>query len=113
MSADPAPPFWLSELNVDPRRRTAAGFGTRVIQKNQEDYMRLAWQQIGDVLAANRRIHFVQFALQASQRLYAKSVLALDTEPAFAIAAPVLAKVRGSPVTVRYLLEASRLPRAG
>ncbi len=47
---------WPNELNADPRLRTAAGFGTTVIQVNQEDYMQRAWQQVGDVIEANRRI---------------------------------------------------------
>ena len=45
----------MHELNLDPRFRVAAGFGTGVVQKNQEDYMEAAWQQVGDVLEANRR----------------------------------------------------------
>ncbi len=40
---------WIHELNLDPRFRVPAGFGTRVIQKHQEEYMNVAWQQIGDV----------------------------------------------------------------
>jgi hypothetical protein len=112
ISADPAKANWVNELNVDPRARTAAGYGTRVIQKNQEEYMRLAWQQIGEVLAANRRVHFVQFAMQASERIYAKSVVPLAAERVLAITAPVFSKIMGSPVTVRYLVETSQLPRA-
>jgi len=111
VSADPAQRNWVNELNVDPRRRAAAGFGTRVIQKYQEEYMRIAWQQVGDVLAANRRIHFVQYALQASQRAWERNVAPLDDARALALTAPLFAKVRGSPVTVRHIVEQSRLPR--
>jgi len=112
ISADPAARDWVNELNIDPRMRAVAGFGTRVIQKHQEEYMRLAWQQIGDVLAANRRIHFVQFALQASQRTWERHVVGLSEESVLALTAPVLAKVMGSPTTVRTLVEESRLPPA-
>jgi hypothetical protein len=112
ISADPAKRDWVNELNIDPRMRAVAGFGTRVIQKRQEEYMRLAWEQIGDVLAANRRIHFVQFALQASQRVWERHVVTLDDERALAMTAPVFARVMGSPTTVRTLVDESRLPRA-
>ena len=60
---------WVHELNLDPRWRLAAGFGTNVVQARQEDYMQAAWEQIGDVLAANRRIRFAQLALETSRRL--------------------------------------------
>ena len=44
---------WLNELNSDPRHRSAAGLGTEVVRLNQERYMQSAWEQVGDVLAAN------------------------------------------------------------
>ncbi|WP_405535213.1 hypothetical protein OG787_12240 [Streptomyces sp. NBC_00075] len=53
---------WVHELNLDPRHRLAAGFGTRVIQTNQEHYMEAAWGQIGEVLEANRRIRQARLA---------------------------------------------------
>ena len=53
---------WVHDLNLDPRWRTAAGFGTKVVQDNQETYMEAAWEQIGDVLEANRRIRQAQLA---------------------------------------------------
>ncbi|MDV3220318.1 hypothetical protein [Intrasporangium sp.] len=58
---------WVHELNLDPRHRLAAGFGTRVVQANQERYMDAAWGQIGDVLEANRRIRLAQLARLVSQ----------------------------------------------
>ena len=112
ISTNPATRGWVDELNIDPRIRAVAGFGTRVIQKHQEEYMRLAWQQIGDVLAANRRIHFVQYALQASQRSWERHVVRLPDERVLALTAPVFTKVMGSPTTVRTLVQESRLPPA-
>jgi len=111
ISADPSQRNWVNELNLDPRWRSAAGFGTQVIQKNQEEYMKLAWQQIGEILAANRRIHFAQVAMQASQRAFVKHLAPLPDDRALAVTAPVFRKVMGSPVTVHHLLEQSRLPR--
>ena len=77
VSADPADRNWVNELNTDPRLRSPAGMGTRVIQQNQEEFMKLAWQQIGEILAANRKIHFVQMALKASQAAYEKHLAPL------------------------------------
>ncbi|MGH9869332.1 MAG: hypothetical protein ACREAA_14365 [Candidatus Polarisedimenticolia bacterium] len=62
---------WVHDLNLDPRWRTAAGFGTKVIQTDQENLMKAAWDQIGDVLEANRRIRQAQLAQAAGRRLHA------------------------------------------
>ncbi len=112
MDGTPPPGGWVDELNVDPRWRAAAGMGTLVVQTNQESYMRAAWQQIGEVLALNRKIHFVQVAIKASQALYTKGIAALAPERAFPVLSPVLGKIRGSPTTIRALVQASTLPRA-
>lgn len=61
---------WIHELNLDPRWRTSAGFGTKVIQENQEDYMKAAWEQIGDVLEANKKIKQAQLAKIVSDIWY-------------------------------------------
>jgi hypothetical protein len=60
-SADPND-NWVHELNLDPRHRLAAGFGTRAVQAGQERYMDAAWGQVGDVIEANRRIRLAQLA---------------------------------------------------
>ncbi|THD66446.1 hypothetical protein E7Z59_11610 [Robertkochia marina] len=61
---------WVHELNLDPRWRVAAGFGTKVVQENQEEYMKGAWEQIGDVVKANKKIRESQFAASTAQIWY-------------------------------------------
>lgn len=61
---------WIHELNLDPRWRVSAGFGTKIIQENQEDYMKAAWEQIGDILEANQKIKQGQLALVVSDIWY-------------------------------------------
>jgi hypothetical protein len=46
---------WIHDLNLDPRWRVSAGFGTKVVQENQENYMSAAWEQIGEVLESNKK----------------------------------------------------------
>ena len=73
---------WIHELNLDPRFRVPAGFGTRVIQKHQEEYMNVAWQQIGDVLAVNRLIRYVQLTNEALLQWHARQLQPLlDAQP--------------------------------
>ena len=71
--ADPADrEKWLNELNLDPRYRVAAAFGTSVVQKRQEEYVEAAWQQVGRVLAGNQKIRHALMALAASRVWEAK-----------------------------------------
>jgi hypothetical protein len=103
---------WVDTLNLDPRHRAAAGLGARVVRSNQERYMRLAWDQIGDVVRVNHTIRRAQLASKAAATAHARTLLELPTASATAIAAPTFARVMGSPVTLRALVRASRLPRA-
>ena len=48
---------WLEQLNLDPRNRVAAAYGTLVVQKNQEDFMARAWKQYGELFLANRLMY--------------------------------------------------------
>jgi hypothetical protein len=110
---DPAArPAWVHDLNLDPRERAAGGLGARVIRANQERYMKLAWEQVGEVLAANRRAAFLRFAQAAVQKSFVKHVRPLSADRALALTAPMFARVLGSPKTLRGLLSESRIPDA-
>jgi hypothetical protein len=112
VSAAPADAGWVNALNLDPRYRAAAGLGSRVIRENQERYMRMAWDQIGDVLAVNQKIRRAQLATTAAAAAYAKSFAPLSPERAVTLAAPVFGKVLGSATTLAAELKASGVPRA-
>jgi hypothetical protein len=87
---------WVHTLNLDPRFRVAAAFGAQVVEENAEEYMNYAWQQIGDVLAANQKIRHLQLATQVSGRWYDFHLAPLanaNQERAFLISAPVAARV--------------------
>ena len=47
-------PSWLHELNLDPRHRTVAALGTKVVQVQQEQLMASAWEQLGDIERINQ-----------------------------------------------------------
>jgi hypothetical protein len=100
---------WLHELNKDPRNRTPAGFGTTVIQKNQEDYVARAWKQVGKILEANRRIIMASFAMQVANTITQNFVKTLSAVGTIQFFSPVLRKVKGSPTTLQYLIEESHL----
>ena len=71
---------WLSSLNLDPRRRTTAGLGARVIRENQEQLMAEAWRQVGDVERANEALRRAQLGRGASAAVWQRSVTALGTD---------------------------------
>ncbi len=60
---------WFYELNLDPRNRIAAGFGTLVVRRNQDDYMTRAWEQAADILAAQDLIRRARFSGETAKRL--------------------------------------------
>lgn len=63
---------WFAELNLAPTLRVAAGLGTRVVQRDQEQLMAAAWAQLGEVLAANRAIAMAQLAELVNQRVHGR-----------------------------------------
>ncbi|MDQ6700694.1 MAG: hypothetical protein M3Z36_10980, partial [Acidobacteriota bacterium] len=113
--ATPAPnnTNWVHRLNLDPRFRVAANFGTDVVETNAEEYMNKAWQQIGDVLAANARIRRLHLAREISWRWHegeVKALSAANTERAFTLLAPVASRIMASPTTIAYLQGGSMVP---
>jgi hypothetical protein len=123
---------WVHELNLDPRWRSAAGFGTGVVQDKQEDYMKAAWDQVGQVLEANQRIRYGQLAMHASLVWHQRHLATRASQQPdrwLAVSAPLHARVMtprawgaasataaagaaGGKITARALIAESRVPAA-
>jgi hypothetical protein len=106
---------WEHELNLDPRHRASAGFGTRVVQQGQEEYMDAAWSQIGDVLEANARIRAGQLGREVTAAWHAEQLAPLIArQPAQAaiLTGPVQARVMSGQMTAAYRLATSAMPFA-
>lgn len=103
---------WVHQLNLDPRFRVASGLGTKVIQKGQEEYMQAAWEQVGDVIAANNKIRWAQIAKEVSLSWYTNHVLPLQTGKAYSFTAPVQKRVIYQAFTVHKQFEESKIPTA-
>ncbi len=103
-------PPWIDDLNLDPRTRAGAGLGTLVIQQNQEPYMQRAWSQVGEVLRANQLLIQAQLSWLMSRNIYHQHFQNLPPVKLVQWSAPLLAKVKGSPKTLRHLLRKSRVP---
>jgi hypothetical protein len=103
---------WLDVLNRDPRLRAAAGFGTRVIQTYQEDYVARAWTQIKKILDFNRRIKFIAYTMATAKVMHATIMTKLPVAMLLAVVRPVTSKVLGSPVTIHKQMDDSTLTLA-
>jgi len=106
---------WVHELNLDPRWRVAAGFGTKIIQQNQEDYMKSAWAQVGDILKANQKIKSAQLALSVSTIWYENQFKFLSqTNPDkwMSLSTPLTKRIMAQGTTVHYSMKNSLLPQA-
>jgi hypothetical protein len=103
---------WVHGLNLDPRHRVTAGFGTLVIQQGQETYMAAAWDQVGQVLDANRRIRMGQLAWQVGRVWMDRQLTPLlgeSHERTLVMLAPLAKRVLASPTTVSTVLASSRV----
>jgi hypothetical protein len=112
-TAAPNPTNWVHRLNLDPRFRVAASFGAAVVETNAEQYMNDAWQQIGDVLAANQRIRQLHLAVGVSGQWFTRHVTPLasvNAERAFTVAAPVARRVLSSGTTIAFTQTSSLVP---
>ena len=106
---------WIHELNLDPRFRVPAGFGTKVIQDNQETYMNAAWQQVGDVVKANHFIRLAQLSSESLWQLHTRhfqSLPALRPDKLMLLSAPVHKRVLVENATVFHQIKTSPVPLA-
>ena len=109
-SALPNTQNWVHRLNLDPRFRVPAGFGTEVVQENDEKYMNAAWAQIGDVIEANNRIRMAQLAQAALLSWHTRHIVSLESERAFVLTAPVHKRVIAEGLTVSAHVNESVVP---
>jgi len=104
---------WIHELNLDPRFRVPAGFGTKVIQEKQEEYMNAAWEQVGDVVKAN---HFIRLAQLSSEALFQwhqrqfQPLIAEQPDKLMLLSAPVQKRILVQNATVFHSLKMSLVP---
>jgi hypothetical protein len=101
---------WVNEMNRDPRTRVPAGFGTAVIQKNQETYMQKAWMQVAGIIEANRNIKASQFLMYVTFQYTQKTFSKLPDNVLMALTKPVHTRVMGSPATIYQQITDSILP---
>lgn len=104
---------WSADLNLDPRRRAAAGLGAEIVRKNQDALVDEAWRQVGDLEEARRQHAGATLADIATLRLHNRMVAPLGGAHALITLAPAARRMKdASAATVAARLGASTLQSA-
>src|SRR5205807_10218083 len=69
-SVDRTAAGWVNDLDLDPRYRSGAGMGTRIVQLERTALMASAWQQVAGVIEANQILKQAQLARAVTQQIY-------------------------------------------
>ena len=93
-TVDPAGASWLDQINLDPRWRATAAFGTRVVQTHQEALMASAWEQAAAVRSANQRLRQMQMSRTVGEVLLARHFTKFSDETMARVAAPAFGRLR-------------------
>jgi hypothetical protein len=110
LAADRTQPGWFNELNLDPRPRTYAGFGTEIVQDERTQLIASAWAQLPGLDLANTLLKQAQLARDAMVQLYTQHFVPLASATLLNVTAPLHAKLLASPQTIRATVAASRVP---
>jgi hypothetical protein len=101
---------WVHELNLSPTHRAAAGLGTRIVQENQEEFMEMAWEQIGEINQANQKIIENELAKRAAQALMRKKLKKFDEVDLIGASGKAFERLTGANGTFKKDLKNSRIP---
>ncbi len=112
------PPYeWLEQLNLDPTNRVAAGLGTAVVNKLQEELMASAWDQAGQLLESNKHLRLSELAREVSSNVYQRCFQPLERNVLITMVRKFHSRVfvikdDNKPVSVKSLLDDSPIPDA-
>jgi hypothetical protein len=101
---------WLRMLNLKPRNRIAAAFGTQYVQENQEFLMAQAWNQLGAVKEANRLQVLAEFASEVGDRMHRRHIAALPLSKIVSMAAPAGTRFLVGDLTLHAKVADSPMP---
>ena len=88
---------WISELNLDPRNRAAAGLGTQIIHEELTQLLASAWRQLGSIKPANQKLRQAQMARGALLQIHAQHFQAAQTETLLSLTTTVHRRMLISP----------------
>jgi hypothetical protein len=112
IDGEPAAPAWLHSLNVDPRDRAAAAAGVHAVQANQEALVHSAWEQLGEVESANRRLREFRVARATATSIHRRHLEAMVPPDLVQLLGPAASRVRMAGATLHGEAHRSVLPDA-
>ena len=95
-------PAWPNELNLDPRQRVTAALGTQVVQREQEQLMAAAWEQLEAVQAANQAMRLRQLAQATHDTLLDNTIRHLSEDDLLQMTAPAHTRLAMSGGTTTF-----------
>ena len=102
---------WLDGLSLQPRYRLVAGWGAEVVRQHQDEFMQAAWEQLGDILAAERAFSMARLARDVLKRIEVRHLAKLPPARVLALMAPARARVALAPSLSLYgRIENATLP---
>jgi hypothetical protein len=105
-------PVWLRELNLDPRCRAAAGLGAEIVRRNQEQFMQWCWEQVEEVLEANRLLSQSRLSMEALTRVHARHFATQPEDRLLQLTAPLHSRARLTNATVAASIARASMPDA-
>lgn len=106
------PNFWLTVVNQDARNRIAAGLGTLVVQKNQEEFVTEAWNQLGKLKEVDQFLDRHNFASIIGDNLFRKRIQNRSIEGMLQVSAQLHSKIRGTTGTLHFQIKQSKVSPA-
>ena len=85
-------PVWLSEVNLDPRMRIAAGLGAQMVRTHQEAFVQACWEQVGAIIEANQLMDRGRLSVETLGRV-ARRITALPPALSLLKAGPLLDRI--------------------
>ena len=103
---------WFREVNLDPRARVAGGLGAEVVRENQEDIVNVAWQQVGDVLAAEAALQRAALTTWAASAFHRRHMAPMTDSRLMGLVAPMAARTPVGGHSMTAAVHASSMPDA-
>src|SRR5207249_11248749 len=79
---------------------------------NQEQFMQWCWEQVEQILEANRQLSRARLSLEALARVYARHFATLPPDRLLQITAPLHSRTNHAGATVAAMIASSSLPDA-
>jgi hypothetical protein len=107
---DAGEPAWLRDLNLDPSARAVAGLGVVVVQRDQEELVAAAWNQLGDPTAVRAVERRLEVAVAVLGSVVRRRLEPMEPGRLVQFLGPASTRMLTSPRTLHAALSSQGLP---